>query len=275
MVYLRSSVPHAKTDLSLARTKALDWSRMHRLTSIGPLYSVIIPAYNEAERIRPTIESVFDHFSSRPHDRLELIVVDDGSTDNTREVVQSFGNNRYLSITPERPNIGKGFSVKQGMLASTANRALFMDADGSTPISEFDKLENAFESGFDVAIGSRSAKGAEIKLHQPLHREMMGRTFNFFVKWLSGLNFEDTQCGFKAFTRHAAADVFIRQKLDGFAFDVEALYLANKLGYKIAEVPIIWTDSPKSKVNTLTDPIRMFADTARVRWMHIGERRGQ
>lgn len=253
-----------------ARAQAFLWSRLRRISGNRPYYSVVIPAYNEASRIGPTVESVYDHFSMRPRETFELTVVDDGSTDDTRSALQRFGNFRNFYITPKRPNFGKGFSVRQGMLANTANRALFMDADGSTPISELDKLENAFESGANIAIGSRWASGAEIKVHQPFYRETMGQTFNLIVKMLAGINFYDTQCGFKAFTRDAAADIFYRQKMDRFAFDVEILYLAHKLGYKTAEVPIIWTDSPRSKVNPLTDSVSMFLDVMRVRWMHRG-----
>ena len=265
-------VPITNTKPAIVRAQSLGWSREHRLGGGRQLdHAVIIPAFNEAERVGPTIESIYDHFADRHESRFEVIVVDDGSQDNTREKVLGMTvSHPNLVLTPGRINVGKGFSVKQGMLASTAARALFMDADGSTPINELDKLDGAFESGFDIAIGSRSVAGADILVHQPYYREMMGRTFNFYVKWLSGLNLEDTQCGFKAFTRDAAANIFFRQRMEGFSFDVEVLFLAQKLGYKIAEVPITWTDSPKSKVNPLTDSAKMFLDVMRVRWMHRG-----
>jgi len=275
MPFIRATIQKTTVDPIAVRAGALTWSRHVRMdtSSRGFNYAVIIPSLNEAERIRPTIESIYDHSSSTIKGLIEVIVVDDGSKDNTREIVEKC-RDRYpnLFLTPERPNLGKGFSVKQGMLASTAARALFMDADGSTPISELDKLENAFESGYDIAIGSRRTAGADIRLHQPFYREAMGQTFNFIVRVMAGLDFEDTQCGFKGFTRDAAASIFFRQKMDRFAFDVEILYLAKRLGYKTAEVPIVWTDSPRSRVNPLTDSANMFLDVLRVRWMHRGDK---
>lgn len=258
------------------RAQAVNWSRQLRHVSIGRGFSrsVVIPAFNEAERIGATIESIYDYFSSRPREPFQVIIVDDGSRDNTREIVNGLhGRFQNLFLTPKRPNLGKGFSVKQGMLASTAARALFMDADGSTSISELGKLEDAFESGYDVAIGSRWASGANIKLHQPFYREAMGRTFNFVVRSLAGLDYDDTQCGFKGFTRDAAANIFFRQKMDRFAFDVEILYLAKSLGYKTAEIPIVWTDSPRSKVNPVIDSAQMFWDVMKVRLMHIKDKK--
>lgn len=266
---IKKSVPNYRP----ARYQALAWSKNHRLSSDQVGLHIVIPAYNEQSRIRPTLESIYDYFSSKQStlETFKVVVVDDGSLDDTRTVVENFGSYKNLFLTPPRPNFGKGFSVKQGMLANTGNVALFMDADGSTHISEFEKLDNALSNGYDVAIGSRAIEGANIIIHQPFYREMMGRTFNFVAKWLAGLNFKDTQCGFKAFTKDSVLKIFKKQQIDGFAFDVEILYIAQKFGYKIAEVPINWANSPKSTVSPLYDSVRMFLDVLKVRWIHFDE----
>ena len=260
MVFLRTT-QKTSIDLQIARSQALSWSRMHRMCSCPRALSIVIPAYNEEQRIKPTLESIFDYFSSKKNTDFEIIVADNGSKDNTRSVVENFSY-RYgnVFLTPPRPNFGKGFSIRQGMLANCSDKALFMDADGSAPISEFEKLNEALENNFDVAIGSRAKSGANIVVHQPFYRQLMGRTFNFFTKHITGLDIEDTQCGFKAFTKNAASNIFVRQKIDGFAFDVEVLYLAKKLGYKIAEIPISWKNVEGSKVSPLFDAADMFLD---------------
>jgi dolichyl-phosphate beta-glucosyltransferase len=251
---------------------ALDWSRQTKVRGAAPVsHSIVIPAYTESDRIGATIGDIYK-FMPQQYPNFEVIVVDDGSRDDTRNVVKELaGEHPNLLLTPERPNFGKGFSVKQGMLASSGDVRLFMDADGSTHISQLESLMFDLTHGFDIAIGSRNALGAEIKIRQPWYREQMGHTFNFFVRWIAGTQFADTQCGFKAFSKKAADAIFPRQKMDRFAFDVELLYLANKYGMKVAEVPVVWLDCPRSTVNPLTAPVNMFMDVLRVSWMHRGE----
>ncbi|MFA5104031.1 MAG: dolichyl-phosphate beta-glucosyltransferase [Candidatus Margulisiibacteriota bacterium] len=263
-----------KSDTRLAKHLALDWSRLVRMADARRKisHSIVIPALNESDRIGLTIEDIYK-FMPQKYPKFELIVVDDGSQDDTRAVVGKLqGQFNNLMLTPERQNLGKGFSVKQGMLASRGDLRLFMDADGSTHIRHLEFLMSALDEGFDIVIGSRNIEGANIAVRQPWYREQMGRTFNFCVKWLAGINYEDTQCGFKLFSADAADMIFSRQKMDRFAFDVELLYLASKFGLKVAEFPVTWLDCPRSKVNPLTAPINMFMDVLRVRWMHWGEK---
>jgi dolichyl-phosphate beta-glucosyltransferase len=162
-------------------------------------------------------------------------------------------------------NRGKGFSVKNGFMHAKGKLLVFSDADLSTPIEEVSKLLNYYNEGYDVVIGSRGMKDSDIQIHQPWYRELMGRIFNFFVVLLAIHGFKDTQCGFKGFRREAALEICMRQRMEGFSFDVEMLYIAKKLGYRIKEVPIQWFDSPQTKVNTLKDSRKMFMDLLRVR----------
>src|SRR5262249_29880723 len=167
------------------------------------------------------------------------------------------------------PHMGKGAAVRIGMLNAKGRLALFMDADGATPLSEIPKLLAAIEQGYDIAIGSRvSQQPGEAEIKTSLHRRLIGRIFAFFVNLLAIEGIADTQCGFKMFSREACAAIFSRQKTVGFAFDVEILYIARQLSLSIAEIPVNWIAQPGSKVNLVTDSIKMLMDISRVRWLH-------
>jgi dolichyl-phosphate beta-glucosyltransferase len=227
--------------------------------------SVIIPAYNEAQRISPTLERVSGYLGAGTHD-VELLVVDDGSADETPALVREWSARQpMIRLLRNGVNMGKGASVRNGILASVGEQVLISDADLSTPIEEIEKLRAALHEGYDVAIGSRGLRGADIALRQPWYREYMGKTFNLLVKLLLFRGIEDTQCGFKLLRREAARNIFSRCRVRGFGFDVEALFLARKMGYRIKEVPIRWENSPASKVRIPRDPAFMFLELVMIR----------
>ena len=229
--------------------------------------SIVIPAYNEEQRLPKTLDSIFSYVKSRPY-LVEIIVVDDGSSDQTAEVVitcrQKYPELRLLSNTQNR---GKGFSVRHGMLEARGEIALFSDADLSTPIEEADKLLAAVrENGYDAAIGSRAIDRSLIEVHQSLIREQAGILFNRLVRWLMGIEFSDTQCGFKAFRRQRTRIIFEQQRIERFGFDPEILFLAKRNGLRVAEVPVRWSHDAGTKVNVASDGIRMFLDLLLIRW---------
>ena len=205
---------------------------------MGDVLSVVIPAYNERARLPRTLERIRGFLAGRPH---EIVVVDDGSADGTAEAARAAAGDALVLLRNEG-NRGKGYSVRRGMLAARGARRLMTDADLSTPIEELARLEQALEDGHGVAIGSRALAGARIEVRQPLYRESLGRLFNVFVRALAVPGVRDTQCGFKLFTAAAAQAVFTAARLDGFSFDVEALFIARQLGYRVAEVPVacVW-----------------------------------
>lgn len=231
--------------------------------------SIIIPAYNEEERIANTLDRIHNFLKMKNYD-YEVILVDDGSVDRTVSVAEesSLAKEQILKVVKNNANKGKGFSVRGGILNSAGEYILFSDADLSVPIEEVDKLFDSMKDGYDIAIGSRSLKGSDVRIHQPWYREIMGKTFNLFVKSFLFRTFNDTQCGFKLFKSSVAKDIMPELKIDGFSFDVEMLYTAVKKGYKIKEMPIIWLNSPKSKVNPLLDSIKMFFDLIKIKMMH-------
>lgn len=222
--------------------------------------SVIIPAYNEERRLTSTLESVYRYLKDRGAP-FEILVVDDGSLDHTDDVVEEFGKGREeVRLLSYHPNRGKGYAVKLGMLAAQHELMLFDDADGSSPIAELAHLERAIDEGCDIAIGSRNLPEAGKTVKASLSRKYIGNTFNFIVQSLLLPGINDTQCGFKLFKRASARDIFSVSHLDGFAFDVELLYIARLRGYKVAEVAIDWTNVAGSKVNVMVDSPKMLLD---------------
>jgi dolichyl-phosphate beta-glucosyltransferase len=227
---------------------------------VRPEISVVIPAYNEEARLPRTLERVRAHLAGRPH---EIVVVDDGSRDRTVALAQEAGGPGLVLVRNEE-NRGKGFAVRRGMLAARGARRLMTDADLSTPIEELARLESCLASGHDVAIGSRAMRGARIEVRQPWYRENVGRLFNVFVRVLAVPGLSDTQCGFKLFSAPAAQAVFSASRLDGFSFDVEALYIARQLGFRIAEVPVTWRNDAATRVGLLGG-FQAFPDLLRIR----------
>jgi dolichyl-phosphate beta-glucosyltransferase len=228
-----------------------------------PFLSIVVPAYNEAGRIRDTLERLCHFKKSQPYS-IELMVVDDGSTDQTVETVAEFSDVRL--VRNDR-NHGKGFTVRHGVLEARGEFVLFTDADLSTPIEEVDKLLSALQtSGADAAVGSRALNRELIGIHQPWFRDMAGRFFNVLVRVFTGLKLHDTQCGFKLFKRSSTRRAFERMRVEGFGFDPELLFLIERGGGRLVEVPVRWNDSPATKVRFLRDSTRMFLDLIALRW---------
>jgi dolichyl-phosphate beta-glucosyltransferase len=224
--------------------------------------SIVIPAYNEETRLPLTLVKVHDYCRAR-FAGYEVLVVDDGSTDSTAALASSQPQERVLHLPH---NSGKGAAVRAGMLAARGELLLFTDADLSTPIEEMDGFLRHLEQAADVVIASRDLPDSRIERHQNPVRETMGKGFNLMVRILAGLPYTDTQCGFKCYRRSAALEIFRRSTINGFAFDVETLIIARRLGYSIAEVPVRWVDCPRSKVQILRHPAQMLADLLRIRW---------
>lgn len=229
--------------------------------------SVIVPAYNEAERLPDSLKQIIAFLNKQSYSS-EVLVVDDGSRDKTCQLAEQVLGSFPHRILKNPGNRGKGYSVRSGMLAGEGKYLLFTDADLSTPIEEVAKFLKQLENGYDVVIGSRGLEDSEVEVHQNLLRETMGKTFNFLARLLTFRGIKDSQCGFKAFNRKAAKDLFGRQSLDGFGFDVEIVYLAQRLGYKLLEAPVIWRNSTQSKVRIVSDSMNMFLDLLRIRWAH-------
>ena len=234
------------------------------------MISIIIPAFNEADRIRRSLEQLQKFLKNRS-DKFEVIFVDDASTDNTREIAESFTKKipelKILHLD-KSPFAGKGLAVNKGMLEAKGDISIFTDADFSTPIEELDKLVEKLNSGYDIAIGSRAIERSTVKKRQPLLREYMGRIFNILVQNLAVRGIVDTQCGFKAFKMPVCRQLFESERVFDFGFDVELLYLAKRRGLKIAEVPVLWYNNPRSSVNPIKDSIAMFLDLLKIRMYH-------
>ena len=234
-----------------------------------PAFSVVIPAFNEASRIGQTVRATLDYLQE-VNPKNELIVVNDGSTDATatmaREVLS--GAKIAARLLENFPNRGKGAAVRTGLLAAQEAIGLFFDADLSTPLEETPKVIEPIAGGkFDIAFGSRSLDRSLIGHHQPWRREQGGRVFNLLVRVATGLPFWDTQCGFKAFRLDVCRPILEAARIDGFAFDVELLYLAQRAGLRLREIPVRWNHHEGSKVQFVQDSLRMLREVVALRWL--------
>ncbi len=233
---------------------------------LPPTYSIVIPAYNEATRLGATLDRILAHIDECRWNA-EVLVVNDGSTDDTAQIIQQYAARHPALRLLENPgNRGKGYSVRNGMLHATGQLILFSDADLSSPIEETDKLFAALAAGADVAMGSRWLRAELQTQRQPLHRQLFGRIFNLALRLILGLRYRDTQCGFKAFTHRAAQTIFPLQHIERWGFDPEILFLARKFGLKVEEVPVEWAHSEGTRLHPLRDGIRMFLELLKIRW---------
>jgi glycosyltransferase involved in cell wall biosynthesis len=238
-----------------------------------PSISIVIPAFNEGERLAPSLERVLSFVRQREWET-EIIVVDDGSHDHTADIARRFAQSSsgMVRLLQNPGNRGKGYSVRNGMLHATGEIILFSDADLSSPIEEASKLIQAIEAGADIAIGSRWARSELQTQRQSLARQLLGRIFNGLLRVLLRLDFKDTQCGFKAFRRAAAQAIFPLQRIEGWGFDAEILFLAQKMGFKVTEVPVLWGHDARTRINPLVDGARMVSEMMRIRWYSLASR---
>ena len=231
---------------------------------------MVVPAYNEEARIGRTLDQIAAYLGGRTF-TWEVLVVDDGSVDRTREIVEEAGSRvpgiRVLPVA----HGGKGWAVRHGMLAATGRLRFMADADLAMPIDQLDGFLAKAEEGFDVMIASREAPGAR-RFDEPQMRHLMGRVFNLVVRLLAVRGFQDTQCGFKCLTEDAAVLLFNVMRIDGFGFDIELLYVAKKRGLSVVEVPIQWRYQPRSKIRPLRDSALMLADILRIRLRSLAGR---
>jgi len=232
-------------------------------------YSLVIPAYNEGARLAPTLERVLGYIARQGCDA-EVIVVNDGSRDNTADIVRSFAQDHPSLRLVENPgNRGKGYSVRNGVLHARGRVVLFTDADLSSPIEEVPKLLQALAAGADIAIGSRWLQAELQTKRQSLHRQLFGRIFNLLLRITLGLKFKDTQCGFKAFKQPAVQAIFPLQKIERWGFDPETLFLARKFKCNVKEIPVAWGHSGGTRIHPLIDGSRMFMEMLRIRWYDL------
>lgn len=233
------------------------------MISPPPLLSLVIPAYNEGGRLPNTLPMVTAFLEAQPY-QSEVIIVDNNSSDHTSEIAAQFATNRpYMRLLNE-PKQGKGAAVRTGMLAASGDYLFMADADFSMPVQEINKFLPPQMVEYDVAIGSREAPGA-VRYNEPEYRHLMGRVFNFYVKILAIPGFEDTQCGFKCFRREVAWDILPYQTIDGWAFDVELLFIALRRGYQVKEIPVQWYYGESSRVSPIRDSFNMIREVLRIR----------
>jgi dolichyl-phosphate beta-glucosyltransferase len=254
------------------------------MNGLPPELSIVIPAYNEEDRLSRTLTRIREYFSAReashgsaaedrraiPLEQIEILIVDDGSKDGTARIAAEWAREMPgLRLVSNLENRGKGYSVRHGMLEARGRMALFTDADLSSPIEEIEKLLAALDAGNDIAIGSRALDRSLIFGHQSRLREIAGMIFNGFVRIFTGLPFHDTQCGFKIFRREPSRIVFEQQRIERFGFDPEILFLAQRHGLCTAEVPVRWAHDEGTKVHVLRDSVMMFCDLIVIRWNWI------
>jgi len=234
-----------------------------RPPGVRPALSVIIPAYNERDRLPGTLREIVAYF----REPVEIVVADDGSRDGTAEVAEALlaGTGHPYAVIRHANNHGKGCAARLGILHARGRYLLIMDADSATPIDEWEKLRARLEAGADIVVGSRAVPEATIPVAQPWYRRPLGPAFNLLVQAVLFGGIRDTQCGFKAYRAEAAGDLFSRQRIDSFTFDPEIIYLALRRGYRVEEVGVVWKDQPDSKVSVFRDSCRMLWDLFRVR----------
>lgn len=231
-----------------------------------PYLSIVIPAYNEEERLGASLDKIGAYVAGRGLDA-EVLVVDDGSNDATVALAEKAFKQQNGRVVPNGENRGKGYSVRRGVLAAQGRWVLLTDADLSSPIEEHAKLAAAARKyDVDVVIGSRAVDASTVEVRQHPVRQLMGKTFNRIIRAMTGLPFQDTQCGFKLMDRKRVRPLFERMVVDRFAFDVEFLFLCVRFGLQVREIAVIWRNAPGSKVSLIADPLNMLWDVARVRW---------
>ena len=237
-----------------------------------PQMSIVIPAYNESARIEATLERVLSCVENEGWDA-EVLVVDDGSKDDTAAIVQHWMRTHpRLHLIKNNGNRGKGYSIRNGLLQAAGDVVMFTDADLSAPMEEATRLLAALDAGADVAIGSRWMEKARQTIHQPLYRQFFGRCFNAITRGVMGLPFKDTQCGFKAFKRPAAQVIFRLQRIERWGFDPEILFIARKLKYAVVEVPVTWGHDERSRMSYLKDGMKMLEEMAVIRYNSVAGR---
>lgn len=236
-----------------------------------PFLSVIIPAYNEQDRIVPTLEHTITYLKDRSY-ASEIIVVSDGSRDNTAKVAQSFETRGSVRIRAleYHPNHGKGYAVRYGMLRGQGRIVMFMDADYAVPMDYCEHGLELIARGYDIAIASRAISGAKIQEHQNIFRKASAKIYTFLQNLYLGIQYPDTQCGFKFFTQEAAQNLFSRQKLDSVIFDPEILWLAHKQGYRVGQFPVQWRHVADSRIqyDSIQKSLFVFQELIRIKRLH-------
>lgn len=234
------------------------------MTETAPLMTIVIPAYNEAHRLPETLARVSSFVTSR-EEHLDVIVVNNNSRDNTRQIAEDVAKSVGFMMVLDQPIQGKGAAVRKGILNASGRYAFICDADLAMPIEELPRFFPAtLGQDYDIAIGSREVAGAE-RFDEPFYRHIMGRVFNGVVRALAVPGIQDTQCGFKAFSREVGQAIFQTQTIDGFAFDVEVLAIARQWGYQILEIGIPWTYGPGGSVHPIRDTVRMVREVLKIR----------